>query len=73
MGNVHAFDVPGLGVHLRGGAIEDPAAWQVSDDGREFMTRSSEAWGAAHEASGAPADVAAAAVRATTGFHVPEK
>lgn len=63
----------GLGVHLHGGSIEDPAAWQVSDDGREFMTHSSESWGAAYEASGAPADVAAAAVRATTGFYAPAK
>jgi uncharacterized protein YndB with AHSA1/START domain len=60
----------GLGLHLRGGPIEDLAAWRESDEAREFMTRSSAAWGAAYEASGAPADVASAAVRSTTSFYV---
>jgi uncharacterized protein YndB with AHSA1/START domain len=63
----------GLGLQLRGGPIGDLAAWRESDEAREFMTRSSEAWGAAYEASGAPADVVAVAVQATTGFYVPEQ
>ncbi|WNE96699.1 SRPBCC family protein [Streptomyces luomodiensis] len=63
----------GLGLYLSGGELPaGPEAWQTSGEGREFMTRSSEAWGVAYAASGASADVAAAAVRATTEFYVPE-
>ncbi|MER5177459.1 hypothetical protein ABT009_03620 [Streptomyces sp. NPDC002896] len=63
----------GLGLHLSGRSVGDPSVWQVSDEAREFMARSSEAWGTAYEASGAPADAVAAAVRGTTRFYVPEK
>ncbi|OPF70843.1 polyketide cyclase [Streptomyces antioxidans] len=64
----------GLTLHLTGeGAPADPEAWQASDEAREFMTRSSERWGAAYEASGAPAEVAAATARATTEFYVPAR
>ncbi|MGW2331824.1 SRPBCC family protein [Streptomyces sp. NPDC001700] len=63
----------GLGLHLRGESIGDPAAWEETDEARAYTTRSSEAWGAAYEASGAPAHVAAAAARATTRFYVPER
>src|SRR3954467_13295429 len=28
----------GLALHLRGGSIEDPIAWQVSAEGRDYMT-----------------------------------
>lgn len=59
----------GLHFHLQGGPVDDLAAWRESDEAREFMTCSSEAWGAAYEASGAPADVAAAAVTNTTAFY----
>ncbi|CAM5720810.1 hypothetical protein SVIOM74S_08447 [Streptomyces violarus] len=62
----------GLALHLVGQTPADPAAWQTSDEAREFMTRSSAAWGAAYEASGAPAEVAAATMRATTAFYVPQ-
>jgi uncharacterized protein YndB with AHSA1/START domain len=62
-----------LGLHLSGDTIDDLAAWQESDEAREFMTRSSEAWGEACGASGAPSDVVAAAVRSTTGFYAPER
>ncbi|WP_413809342.1 SRPBCC family protein [Streptomyces sp. OE57] len=63
----------GLTLHLTGeGAPADPEAWQASDEAREFMTRSSERWGAAYEASGAPAEVVAATTRATTEFYVPK-
>ncbi|MGW4032413.1 SRPBCC family protein [Streptomyces sp. NPDC004838] len=65
--------VLGLGLHLRGGSIDDPAKWQVSDEARECMTLSSEKWGAAYAASGAPDDVVAAAVSGTTAFYVPAK
>ncbi|MFF8959085.1 SRPBCC family protein [Streptomyces sp. NPDC014894] len=65
--------VLGLGLHLRGATIEDPAAWQVSDEARDFIARSSEAWGAAYRASGAPEDVAASAARETTDFYAPPR
>jgi uncharacterized protein YndB with AHSA1/START domain len=55
----------GLGTHLGGGSGEKPADWQRSPEAVEFMTRSAEAWGAAHEKSGATADEVAAAVRNT--------
>lgn len=63
----------GLGLHLRGDSIGDPSAWEATDEARECMTRSSEKWGAAYGASGAPADVVEAAVRNTTGFYVAEQ
>jgi hypothetical protein len=59
----------GLSLHLRGGSIEDPEAWQLSDEGREFNTRSSEAWGAANEAAGADPTKAARAAANTTAFY----
>jgi uncharacterized protein YndB with AHSA1/START domain len=64
----------GLSLHLRGGSIEDPEAWQMSDEGREFNTRSSEAWGAANVATGADPGVVAKSVANTTAFYtvVPE-
>ena len=61
----------GLTLHLRGGSVGDPIAWQVSDEGREFSTRSSVAWGAANEAAGADPAAAASAVANTTEFYAP--
>ena len=62
----------GLTLHLRGDAVGDPIAWQLSDQGREFSTRSSVAWGAANEAAGADPVAAAAAVANTTQFYAPD-
>jgi uncharacterized protein YndB with AHSA1/START domain len=62
----------GLTLHLRGGSIEDPEAWQVSDEGRSFYTRSSEAWGAANMAAGADPEAAARAVANATAFYAPD-
>ena len=62
----------GLSLHLRGGSVGDPEAWQMSDAGRDFAKRSSEAWGAAHRAAGADPDVAARGVANTTAFYAPE-
>jgi uncharacterized protein YndB with AHSA1/START domain len=59
----------GLSLHLRGGSIADPMAWQLSDEGRDFYTRSSLAWGAANEAAGADLAAAARAVANTTAFY----
>ena len=64
--------VLGLALHLAGGSIEDPNAWSVSDEGREFFTRSSEAWGEANLAAGADPEAAAKAVANTTAFYAPE-
>ncbi|WP_327681932.1 SRPBCC family protein [Streptomyces sp. NBC_00467] len=62
----------GLGLCLEGNMIDDLSAWQATGEAREFMTRSSEAWGVAYRASGAPADEVAAAVSATTEAYAPE-
>src|SRR6266699_861815 len=61
----------GLGKHLAGGEIskEDAGAWPTSPEGKEFITRSGEAWGAAYAASGADAEVVAATTAATIGFY----
>ena len=59
----------GLSLHLQSGATVDPdevAAWTVSDDGKRFMTESSEAWGDANIANGADASEADAQARRTT-------
>ena len=47
-------------------------AWQLSDEGREFATQSSAAWGAANEAAGADPAAAAKAVANATAFYAPE-
>lgn len=62
----------GLALHLRGGSVGDPIAWQLSAEGRDFAQRSSEAWGAANQAAGADPAVAAQAVANTTAFYAPE-
>jgi len=61
----------GLTLHLQGGSVDDPLAWQVSNEGRVFFTRSSEAWGEANAAAGADADAVARAVANTTAFYAP--
>jgi len=62
----------GLSRHLRGEAVADPMAWQLSKEGREFAARSSAAWGAANEAAGADPAVAARAVANSTAFYAPD-
>ena len=59
----------GLTLHLRGGSVGDPIAWQLSAEGRAFATRSSEAWGEANRAAGADAEAAARAVANTITFY----
>ena len=62
----------GLTLHLRTGrTVDDPEAWQLSDEGREFNTRSSEAWGEANRVAGADPEVAARGVANSTAFYVP--
>ncbi|MGP4010557.1 SRPBCC family protein [Streptomyces sp. 4N124] len=64
----------GLDRHLAGGEIsrEEAEAWDKSPEGKEFATRSGEAWGAAYAASGAEAKVVAATTAATIGFYTGE-
>lgn len=59
----------GLGLHLAGGAIEDPEAWQMSPEALDLMRRSSEAWGRANVASGTSPEQARSAVAQTTAFY----
>ena len=63
--------VLGLGLHLRGGTVGDPIAWQVSDEGRAFNRSSSAEWGAANIAAGADPEAAARAVAGTNEFYAP--
>ncbi|MFK3983921.1 SRPBCC family protein [Micromonospora sp. NPDC050397] len=68
----------GLALHLAGaGATVDPAAieaWSLSDEGRDFVARSSAGWCDASIAAGTDPALARAAADATTAFYttVPE-
>jgi uncharacterized protein YndB with AHSA1/START domain len=62
----------GLGLHLAGGSIDDPIAWQLSAEGREFATRASRAWGEANGAAGADPATVELGVANTTAFYAPE-
>jgi uncharacterized protein YndB with AHSA1/START domain len=64
--------VLGLSLHLAGGSIEDPGAWQVSDEARDFYTRSSGKWGEANAAAGADPEAVATSVANTTQFYAPD-
>lgn len=63
----------GLALHLAGGGDrpDDPVAWQLSDEGREFSRLSSESWRDAHRASGADDDAADRAAANTLAFYAP--
>ena len=61
----------GLTLHLAGGSISDPMAWQVSEEGRAFYSTSSKAWGEASAAAGLDPDTVARQVTNTTAFYVP--
>ena len=62
----------GLGLHLRGGSVGDPEAWQLSPEGREFYSRSSNAWGEASRAAGADAETVSRYVANTITFYAPD-
>src|SRR5262249_61357392 len=52
------YDAPallGFGRYLSGHEPDEARSWSQSAQAREFMTRSSPAWGAAHDAPGATA------------------
>jgi uncharacterized protein YndB with AHSA1/START domain len=62
----------GLGWHLASGASVDPneaMAWLGSDDGRQFVSRSSEDWCRASVAAGTDAAQAKASAARTTAFY----
>ena len=61
----------GLELHLSGGTVGDPIAWQMSDEGRTFNRSSSAAWGEANISAGAEPDAAARAVANTNEFYAP--
>jgi len=62
----------GLALHLQGGSIDDPMAWQLSEQGRDFATRSSTAWGEADRAAGADAEAVSRGVANTITFYAPD-
>ncbi|PSK97764.1 uncharacterized protein YndB with AHSA1/START domain [Murinocardiopsis flavida] len=62
----------GLAWHLADGRTADPDTWAGTPEGREFVTASSRAWGAAHRAAGADAETADTAARKTAAFYAPE-
>lgn len=62
----------GLALHLRGGSVADPMAWQLSDEGRAYATQSSQGWGEANRAAGADEETVARTVANTTTFYAPE-
>ena len=63
----------GLALHLRTGASADEARdFATSADGQAFMRRSAAEWGAAHAASGAPAETADEAAARTSAAYAPD-
>ncbi|GLI01648.1 SRPBCC family protein [Phytohabitans aurantiacus] len=63
----------GIALYLSGGGLtpEERAAFDASPEGREFATRSSEAWGTAMLDSGWDPEDTARRVANTTAFYVP--
>jgi len=62
----------GLGRHLGTGATIDPkqaAEWPATEDGKVFVSRSSEEWGRASIAAGTPEAAAREAAGRTTAFY----
>ena len=62
----------GLALHLSGGSVGDPIAWQSSDEGRDFNTRSSQAWGPPSIAAGEDPAAVGTMVANTTQFYAPD-
>jgi uncharacterized protein YndB with AHSA1/START domain len=62
----------GLALHLEdNGAVGDTAAWPYTEEGHDFYSRSSAAWGEANRAAGASDEMVARTVAATTEFYSP--
>ena len=64
--------VLGLALHLRGGSVSRSDRVAAVRRGTGVGRRSSVAWGAAYEASGADPAVVATAVANTTAFYAPD-
>jgi uncharacterized protein YndB with AHSA1/START domain len=65
----------GLGRYLESGTPPDPseaAAWGMSEEGKDFIRRSSEGWGQASVAAGTEPNAARAAAQRTTAFYTGE-
>jgi uncharacterized protein YndB with AHSA1/START domain len=63
----------GLALHLRtGGSAEEARDFASSAEGQAFMRRSAADWGAAHAASGAPAEAANEAAARTSAAYAPD-
>lgn len=63
------FGLVGLAMHLAGEARLDEAAVAASPEGKDFVAKSSEAWGAAEIAGGESAAQAKARAKATSAFY----
>jgi len=66
----------GLDVHLRTAAPLDPtevAAWSGSEEGKQFISLSSQRWGEASTAAGTDAAEARGAAERTTAFYTGER
>ncbi|MEU1252337.1 SRPBCC family protein [Streptomyces chartreusis] len=61
----------GLAMHLAGGGMskEESEAWQISDEGKAYATRSGELWGEAYAASGEDERTVASTTAATIAFY----
>ena len=63
----------GLALHLRtGGSAEEARDFASSAEGQAFVRRSAADWGAAHAASGAPAETANGAAARTSAAYAPD-
>jgi uncharacterized protein YndB with AHSA1/START domain len=64
----------GLALHLESGNRVDPdeaMAWTATEEGKQFIGRSSEAWGSASIAAGTDEAAAQGAAERTTAFYTP--
>jgi hypothetical protein len=51
--------------------VDDPIAWQMSDEGRDFAARSSAGWGEASRTAGVDDATVTRNVASTTAFYAP--
>ena len=64
----------GLSLYLRtGSTVDDPEAWQLSEEGRAYAKGCSEGWGAASLVAGVDPAVVERNVAATTAFYTGER
>ena len=70
-GKIVGLGLLGLALHLSGGEKVDEQHFHETPEGREFIIRSSRAWGEAFHAAGATPHQVAATTDATTAFYAP--